>query len=230
MSNNDAAFLGTGWSFPPVFTEGGAEVEMVSGAEDIEQSLKILLWTHLGERTMQEEYGLSGFLFEEMDQGLVNSLRRLISDGILYHEPRIKLDKVDVSDSGALEGLLLISITYTVRTITLTLRFSKKHFGDAPVAKALDGPVPFCFFLSTEEKMHKVAAQDIVHDGFEVKKDEEERSPFVQHPPSERSGAADSDPGYRYRHPHALAGLANLAEGLRRADGQRPTATPYQEV
>ena len=117
MQNNDAAFLGTGWSFPPVFTEGGAEVEVVSGAEDIEQSLKILLRTHLGERTMQEEYGcdLSGFLFEEMDQGLVNSLRRLISDGILYHEPRIKLDKVDVSDSGALQGLLLITITYTVR-------------------------------------------------------------------------------------------------------------------
>ncbi len=117
MQNNDAAFLGTGWSFPPAFTEGGAEVEMVSGAEDIEQSLKILLRTRLGERTLQEEYGcdLSGFLFEEMDQGLVNSLHRLISDGILYHEPRIKLDKVDVSDSGSLEGLLLISITYTVR-------------------------------------------------------------------------------------------------------------------
>ncbi len=117
MQNNDAAFLGTGWSFPPAFTEEGAEVEMVSGAEDIEQSLQILLRTHLGERTMREEYGcdLSGFLFEEMDQGLVNSLRRLISDGILYHEPRIKLDKVDVSDSGALQGLLLISITYTVR-------------------------------------------------------------------------------------------------------------------
>lgn len=117
MQNNDTAFLGIGWSFPPAFNEGGAEVEMVSGAKDIEQSLKILLRTHLGERTMQEEYGcdLSDFLFEEMDQGLVNSLHRLISDGILYHEPRIKLDQVDVSDSGALEGLLLISITYTVR-------------------------------------------------------------------------------------------------------------------
>ena len=116
MQNNDAAFLGTSWSFPPVFTEGGAEVEVVSGAEDIEQSLQILLRTHLGERTMQEEYGcdLSDFLFEEMDQGLVNSLRRLISDGILYHEPRIKLDDVDLSQSEVTKGLLLISIRYTV--------------------------------------------------------------------------------------------------------------------
>ena len=30
----DRSFLGTGWSFPPTFTEGGAGVEMVSEAED----------------------------------------------------------------------------------------------------------------------------------------------------------------------------------------------------
>lgn len=91
---------------------------MVSGAEDIHQSLQILLSTRLGERVMQDEFGcdLSYVLFEEVDQSLVNSLTRLISDAILYHEPRINLDRLDVSESETEQGLLLISIEYTIRS------------------------------------------------------------------------------------------------------------------
>jgi uncharacterized protein len=115
---SDQSFLGTGWSFPPSFSLGGADVALVSGTEDIHQSLQILLSTRLGERVMQDEFGcaLDSVLFEEVDQGLVNALNTLVSDAILYHEPRITLDNVDVSDSGIDQGLLLISIEYTVRS------------------------------------------------------------------------------------------------------------------
>ena len=113
----DQSFLGTGWSFPPTFSKGGATIEMVSGAEDIHQSLQILLSTSLGERVMQEDYGcdLTATLFEEIDQNLVNSITSIISNGILYHEPRIILNKLDISESETQQGLLLISITYTIR-------------------------------------------------------------------------------------------------------------------
>jgi phage baseplate assembly protein W len=68
---DDQSFLGRGWSFPPAFSRSGAEVEMVSGAEDIRQSLGILLSTRLGERLMQDEFGcdLQHVLFEEIDRG-----------------------------------------------------------------------------------------------------------------------------------------------------------------
>lgn len=114
----DQSFLGTGWSFPPAFTKGGAEVGLVSGVEDIHQSLQILLSTGTGERIMQDDFGcdLHSVLFEEMDQGLVNTLTSLISDAILYYEPRITLDQLDVSESEAQQGLLLISLEYTVRS------------------------------------------------------------------------------------------------------------------
>lgn len=117
MIADDASFLGTGWRFPPAFTRGGADVLMAAGTEDIEQSLRILLTTRLGERTLQEDYGcaLDQFLFESVDQSLVNNLTRLISDGILYFEPRIDLDALDVSPSEADAGLLLIRLSYTVR-------------------------------------------------------------------------------------------------------------------
>jgi uncharacterized protein len=114
----EQSFLGTGWSFPPAFTKGGADVQLVSGVEDIHQSLQILLSTRMGERIMQDEFGcdLNNALFEEMDQGLVNTLTSLVSDAILYYEPRITLDQLDVSESDDQQGLLLISLEYTVRS------------------------------------------------------------------------------------------------------------------
>jgi uncharacterized protein len=113
----ERSFLGAGWSFPPRFSRGGAEVEMVSGAEDIHQSLQILLGTQLGERVMQDQFGcdLGGMLFEEIDQGLINRVTALVSDAILYHEPRIKLHGLDISQDSSWHGLLLIRIDYAVR-------------------------------------------------------------------------------------------------------------------
>ena len=115
---DDPSFLGTGWSFPPTFTEGGADVATVFDAEDIHQSLQILFATSLGERVMQDDYGcdLGRFLFEEIDRGLINSLTGLVSDAILFHEPRIALNNLQISDAEAVAGLLLIQIDYTIRT------------------------------------------------------------------------------------------------------------------
>ena len=115
---NDRSFLGTGWAFPPTFSKGGADVAVVSDAEDIHQSLQILLSTQIGERVMQDEFGcdMNRFLFEEVSQSLVNSLHRLVSEAILYHEPRIELQGLDVTESESEPGVLLITIDYTVRT------------------------------------------------------------------------------------------------------------------
>lgn len=111
------SFLGTGWTFPPTFTEGGDDVLLVSGVDDIEQSLAILLATARGERVMQDDFGadLSEFLFGEISRGLMGRVRAVIEDAILHHEPRIALNEVEVSDAEAEAGKLLISIDYTVR-------------------------------------------------------------------------------------------------------------------
>ena len=113
----EARFIGRGWAFPPRFTSGGADVEMVSGPEDIHQSLQILFSTEPGERVMQESFGcaMDSVLFEELDQGLINSLTSLVSDAILHHETRIVLDRLDVAERPPGSGMLLISIDYTVR-------------------------------------------------------------------------------------------------------------------
>ena len=111
------SFLGTGWSFPPVFNRETAQVVMVSDEEDIDQSLDIILSTRPGERFMLPNFGceLSQFLFEEVRQGVITSIKAIVSDALLYHEPRIKVDRIAISESEQQLGLLLISIDYTIQ-------------------------------------------------------------------------------------------------------------------
>ena len=113
MSNSD--FLGKGWAFPPAFFAGGSELSMAEGEEDIRQSLWILLTTSLDERVMEPEYGtdLKAFLFEEMDQSLINLIRTEVENTILNHEPRIEVEEVRVEE-GKENGLLYITVEYLI--------------------------------------------------------------------------------------------------------------------
>lgn len=110
------SFLGTGWSFPPEFGPGGAEVALVSDVEDIHQSLAILFATRRGERPMQETFGcsLDELLFEEIDQSLVNRIHSMIHDAILQHETRIELQDLDVTPDPHDPGVLRIQLEYAV--------------------------------------------------------------------------------------------------------------------
>lgn len=116
-ASGEQAFLGRGWAFPPAFTRGGGDVEMASNAEDIQQSLRILLGTTQGERVMQESFGcdLRGLLFEEGDRWLISRVERTIRDAIVAHEPRITLDEVSVSGQDIRAGSLVVSVRYSIR-------------------------------------------------------------------------------------------------------------------
>lgn len=112
-------FLGTGWSFPPAFNRDTGSVEMVSNVEDIEQSLNILLSTTLGERVMQPKYGcnLEEFIFESLSSSTIGYIKERVSNAILYYEPRITAEKIDVTgddSSDLLEGKFTISVEYTI--------------------------------------------------------------------------------------------------------------------
>ena len=115
---NNGSFLGTGWSFPPSFDNVSAETVMLTEEDDVRSSLHILLTTRLGERVMQPTYGcnLDELVFESMTTTFKSYIKDLVKTAILYHEPRIKLNKVDLDDSRDLEGVILIIIDYTIRS------------------------------------------------------------------------------------------------------------------
>lgn len=119
------SFLGTGWSFPPTFDRGQKGVVMVSDVEDICQSLKILLDTSLGERVMQPKYGasLDSMLFEPMNTSVLTFIDDVVRTAIVYHEPRIKLIRVEISTEQYLEGWLHINIIFEVRATNTRFNF-----------------------------------------------------------------------------------------------------------
>ncbi|MFD2567834.1 GPW/gp25 family protein [Pseudotenacibaculum haliotis] len=110
-------FLGTGWGFPPEFQIKQKCIKMLSDEEDIESSLSILLSTRLGERVMVPDYGcnLDELLFEGLNRTLITYVVELIETAILYHEPRIDVIKIDISETEPLEGKLIIEIDYRIR-------------------------------------------------------------------------------------------------------------------
>lgn len=117
--DNKKAYLGTGWSFPPDFDKVGKAITMVSAEKDIEQSLDILLSTSLGERVMQPDYGcnLKDYQFESLDNSLIGFLKDLVERAILYYEPRIILERVDITEAESfelLEGVLRITVHYEI--------------------------------------------------------------------------------------------------------------------
>jgi len=113
-----SSFLGTGWGFPPTFDQTLGNVAMTSDVEDIHKSLEILLSTRPRERIMQSTYGcnMEELIFEPLTTTLKTYMKQLIQTAILYHEPRIKLNDVDLSESNDLEGLVLIKVDYTIRS------------------------------------------------------------------------------------------------------------------
>lgn len=113
---DEKSFLGTGWSFPPAFNWQSGSVDLVQAEEDIDQSLGILLSTSLGERVFQPAYGadLQSYVFDALNITRVGMLRDLIETAIIYNEPRIIVDQVDISPKNLIEGILEIEISYVI--------------------------------------------------------------------------------------------------------------------
>lgn len=118
MKNENIAFLGKGWSFPPNFSKSQKGLELVSDNEDIRQSLEILLSTRPGERVTRLDYGcdLTQLLYEPLTTGFITYIKDLIRTAILYHEPRIRLEEVNVIPRVEQEGVIDINVDYTIRT------------------------------------------------------------------------------------------------------------------
>jgi phage baseplate assembly protein W len=113
------SFLGRGWSFPPAFNRDTGSIEMVSDVEDINQSLGILLSTSLGERVLQPNYGcnLNDYMFESLSSDLIGIIKHHVENSILFYEPRIIANKVEVTAADSLdliEGKFTISVEYTI--------------------------------------------------------------------------------------------------------------------
>ena len=124
MTDNSKVYLGTGWGFPPTFNKATRSVKLVSEEEDICESLHILLSTSLGERVMQPNYGcnLTELIFEPLSPTVTSNIKELVRTAIIYNEPRIRVNRLEINFNQEIEGLVDIAVDYTI--ISTNSRFN----------------------------------------------------------------------------------------------------------
>ncbi len=90
---------------------------MVSDENDIWESLRILLGTIPGERIMHPTYGcgLGSLTFENISEHFITEIKDVIERAILFFEPRISLNSIEVTTTRQLEGVVEILLDYNIR-------------------------------------------------------------------------------------------------------------------
>ena len=112
------AFLGTGWKFPVEIDGATGRIKMSSNEESIEESVRIILGTRQGELPMHPEFGckIQEYAFESADYTTMYSMKTEVEHALIRWEPRITDIRAEVSDEQISQGLLLIRISYVIRS------------------------------------------------------------------------------------------------------------------
>jgi phage baseplate assembly protein W len=122
-------FLGRGWRFP-ILPDDTGTLGWAEGQPNIEQSLKVLLLTALGERVMRPAFGTEAprLVFAPGSEQYLRLLEQSIRAAVRDFEPRVDLQDVraeagitepgvvpDAGSAGREEARVTVSIDYTVR-------------------------------------------------------------------------------------------------------------------
>lgn len=109
-------FLGTGWRFP-ILPDASGALGWVSGDDNVEQSLHILLMTQLGERVMRSDFGtqLPSLVFSPGSTQYLSLLENAVTEAVINWEPRVAIDDVTAEADATDPFKVVVSISYTVR-------------------------------------------------------------------------------------------------------------------
>ncbi|MBD9060591.1 MAG: baseplate protein [Ruminococcaceae bacterium] len=110
-------FMGRGFSFPFRVDPATNRIAMSSAEQDVEEAIRIILRTNLGERVMLPEFGTSAgdFLFSDDRAERVAALEESVREALEQWEPRITDIEVTADRDGSSKGVLAINIQYTLR-------------------------------------------------------------------------------------------------------------------
>ena len=114
MTSPARAYLGVGWSFP---------VKPINGAltyahyeDDVEQAIQVILLTSQGERVMRRQFGagMREMVFEPNSETTRSRIAEQVRRALVDWEPRIKLERVEVTSSDSAPNVVLIHVDYVV--------------------------------------------------------------------------------------------------------------------
>jgi phage baseplate assembly protein W len=110
------AFLGKGWQFPIVPGPTGA-LAWSEADDNVEQSLRVLLLTRIGERVMRSDFGtrLGDMVFRPGSDQNLRAIEREVSSAILAFEPRVEVLEVAAEADTVDATQITVALSYRVR-------------------------------------------------------------------------------------------------------------------
>jgi phage baseplate assembly protein W len=109
-------FIGSGWSFPVQFNARGG-IELSRGERDVNEAIRMILGTPLGERRMRPRFGcgVQDLTFATNDPTTHGQIVREVHQALELWEPRI--DVLDVRTApGDEPSEILVEIDYVLRS------------------------------------------------------------------------------------------------------------------
>jgi phage baseplate assembly protein W len=108
-------FIGRGFAFPMRVDSTGS-IAMVSGPEDIDRSILMVLSTAKGERLMRPQFGCRIWdqLFDPINANTMGRMSQSVRDSLSQWEPRITVEEVAARPDVDTDGKVVIAITYRV--------------------------------------------------------------------------------------------------------------------
>jgi len=118
MPQDANTYLGNGLSFP-LRADARGQIALVSGNQDIEQSIRIILSTRPGERVMRPTFGCRAheLLFEPRSAATISMLQEYVHQALRIWEPRIEVKRVHVATDDDQPGALMTRIEYEIKAV-----------------------------------------------------------------------------------------------------------------
>jgi phage baseplate assembly protein W len=115
MSEQDD-FLGVGWSFPPKFNKLDNSVEVITGKAAVENCIRIIVKTKLGERILRNEFGsrIYELVFEPLNANMKTYMASSLKTALETNEPRITDVTAVLTQPDQFAGRVDIAIEYVL--------------------------------------------------------------------------------------------------------------------
>ncbi len=109
-------FIGRGWAFP-VRTGPTGGIALVSGEQEIEEAIRLIIGTAYGERPMRPEFGcaIHDFVFAPVNGSTAGRIGYEVRRSLERWEPRIEVEDVEVTTDVTDASTIYVDIRYVIR-------------------------------------------------------------------------------------------------------------------
>jgi phage baseplate assembly protein W len=109
-------FIGAGWSYP-LGADASGRVALVTREREIEQSIRLILGTAIGERPMRPDFGcrIHDHVFGPANSATAGQIAYDVREALERWETRIEITEVRISFDRINDGVLYVDIGYAIR-------------------------------------------------------------------------------------------------------------------